>query len=107
MTTITPDEKLITLINTFTVKPERADELSSLLIRMTDEVMKFIPGFISANIHVSLDKKYVTNYAQWSSLEDFKAMQKNPNALPHMKQCAELADGFQPILYEVKSAQGR
>ena len=62
--------------------------------------MRHIPGFISANIHRSLDGTKVANYAQWRSVEDFQAMLKNPSALPHMQQAAALAK-FEPGLYEV------
>ena len=54
----------IALINTFTVAPERADELLAVLQKATDEVMRHVPGFVSANFHRSLDGRYVANYAQ-------------------------------------------
>jgi heme-degrading monooxygenase HmoA len=62
--------------------------------------MRHMPGFVSANIHRSLDGKRVVNYAQWESLEAFEAMRKNPKAGPHMQAAAALAQ-FEPILCEV------
>ena len=44
-----------TLINVFTVQPERARELADLLTAATEDVMQHIDGFISANIHLSTD----------------------------------------------------
>jgi heme-degrading monooxygenase HmoA len=41
--------------------------------------MKHAPGFVSANIHRSLDGKKVVNYAQWESKEAFEAMGKIPS----------------------------
>ena len=68
--------------------------------------MKRQPGFISANIHRSLDGTRVANYAQWRSKADFEAMQKNPEANIHMKQATALAEGIEPIIYEVHSVHG-
>jgi antibiotic biosynthesis monooxygenase (ABM) superfamily enzyme len=50
-TTITPDQDVMTLVNVFTVEPDRQQELVDLLARATDEVMQHLPGFVSANIH--------------------------------------------------------
>jgi quinol monooxygenase YgiN len=107
MTTIREDDFSVALINTFYVKPEKADELVKLLTKATDEVMRHQPGFISANLHISLDKTRVVNYAQWRSKEDFERMQQNPDAKPHMKQAAELAERFEPILYSVVHVDNR
>lgn len=51
--------------------------LIDLLDRATENVMRKQPGFISANIHRSLDGTRVANYAQWRSKADLEAMQKN------------------------------
>ena len=63
--------------------------------------MRQQPGFISANIHRSLDGTKVTNYAQWRSVEDFEAMLKNPAVVPRMEEAAALAAKFGSALYEV------
>ena len=107
MTTIREDDFSVALINTFYVKPEKADELVQLLTKATDEVMRHQPGFISANLHISLDKTRVVNYAQWRSKEDFERMLQNPDAKPHMKQAAELAESFDPVLYTVARVDDR
>jgi quinol monooxygenase YgiN len=104
MTTIDKDNKLVTLINVFTVEPAKQQQLVDLLIHATETSMRHLPGFISANIHRSLDGTKVANYAQWRSVEDFQAMQKNPDAKPHMEQAAALAK-FEPGLYEVVDTQ--
>jgi hypothetical protein len=38
------------LINTFFVKPDKAEELVKLLVRATAEIMRHQDGFISANL---------------------------------------------------------
>ena len=60
---------------------------------------------ISANSHRSFDGQRVTNYAQWRSREDFEAMLRNPEAQAHMRQAADVADSFEPHLYEVVFAE--
>ena len=74
MTTIDKGQQVLTLINVFTVAPEKQDELVKLLVDATQQTMKHLPGFVSANIHRSLDGRRVVNYAQWKSLADFEAM---------------------------------
>lgn len=64
--------------------------------------MRHAPGFISANLHVSLDRRHVTNYAQWKSQADYQAMLQNPTARPHMREGAEIAESFDPVLYELR-----
>ena len=98
MTTLDPKDGFVTLINTFQVKPERADELAELL-HHASEVMSALPGFVSANLHVSEDKTRVVNYAQWRSKADLEGMYQNPEAKPHMKSAADLAEFYDPVLY--------
>ncbi len=104
MTTISKDSKIVTLINVFTVEPAKQQQLIDILVHATDTAMRYAPGFITANIHRSLDGTKVVNYAQWRSVEDFEAVQKNPTAKPHMEQAAALAK-FEPGLYEVVDTQ--
>jgi quinol monooxygenase YgiN len=103
MTTISKENKVVTLINVFTVKPENQQPLIDLLIEATDKTMKHLPGFVSANIHKSLDGAKVVNYAQWRRREDFEALQQNPEARLHMEAAAKLAE-FDPILCKVIEA---
>ncbi len=56
--------QLVTLINVLTVAPERQQELVDVLVKATQGVMSKQPGYLSANIHKSVDCTRVTNYAQ-------------------------------------------
>ncbi|MEO7392919.1 MAG: antibiotic biosynthesis monooxygenase family protein [Ramlibacter sp.] len=103
MTTIQKGHDVLTLINVFTVAPENQQKLVDLLVAATGKTMKQMPGFVSANIHRSLDGKKVVNYAQWKSLADFEAMRKDPKVVPHMQAAAALAQ-FDPILCEVSDS---
>jgi heme-degrading monooxygenase HmoA len=83
MTTIAKDNRMVTLINVFTVEPARR-QLVELPIRATQVTVRHLPGFVSANIHKSVDGTRVVNYAQWRSREDFEAMLRNSEASTHM-----------------------
>ncbi|MDT5155038.1 MAG: hypothetical protein QOI01_6771 [Mycobacterium sp.] len=107
MTTIERHGPHATLINVFTVEPAKADELAELLEAASDNVMRHVPGFVSANIHLSTDGTRVVNYAQWETAEAYQAMLADPTAREHMGRAAALAEGFDPHLYTVESVHRR
>jgi quinol monooxygenase YgiN len=107
MTTIEQNNAYATLINVFTVEPDRANEVAALLRTATEDVMRHQPGFRSANIHVSTDGTRVVNYAQWDSEEAFHAMLADPTTQQHMADAAALAISFDPHLYTVESVHER
>ena len=92
---------VVTLINTFTVAPEKAEDLLAVLSTATEQTMRHMPGFISANFHVSDDRRHVANYAQWRSKADFEAMLKAPAAQKHMKEASGIAKSAQPVVYSL------
>jgi heme-degrading monooxygenase HmoA len=89
--TISTEASHVTLINVFTVAAENQDRLVRMLVETTEKTMSKVPGFVSANIHKSLDGVRVANYAQWRSKEDFEAMLKNPEAGKHMAPIQAIA----------------
>ncbi|MGI9001071.1 MAG: antibiotic biosynthesis monooxygenase family protein [Pseudonocardia sp.] len=103
-TTIAADQHVATLINVFTVTRETQQQLVDLLVEATEQAMRHRPGFVSANIHASLDGTRVVNYAQWCSREDFEAMLSDPVARQHMSAAGDLATA-EPHLYQVASVQ--
>jgi quinol monooxygenase YgiN len=104
MSTIDPTLEVMTLINVFTVKPDACDELVQVLVDATEQTMRHLDGFVSANIHRSNDGQRVINYAQWTDLAAWKAMQSNPDAQPHIRRAGELAERFDPIICSVVDA---
>lgn len=102
MTTITQHAPYCTLINVFTVSPERQQELVDTLIAATEQVIQALPGFISANIHKSVDGVRVTNYAQWESPAALQAMLGNPQANAHIEKCRSIAQDIDFHLYTVE-----
>jgi quinol monooxygenase YgiN len=101
MATIATALDVVTLVNVFTVSPERQQQLADLLVEATRAVMNQLPGFVSANIHRSLDGTRVVNYAQWRRVEDFEAMLRDASAQEHMQAAALLAERVEPHLYRV------
>ena len=100
MATISPNRKLVTLINVFTVEPANQARLLELLARATETSVRHAPGFISATLHRSLDGTKVTMYAQWRTVADYQAMRENPSAPPYLQEALTIAK-FYPGMYEV------
>jgi len=99
MTTIESNNKICTLINVFTVEPERQSELFENLKEASEKIFSKMPGYISANIHMGDDGKTITNYAQWASLEDSKNVVANHEVMHHMQKAAAIAKEFKPVTY--------
>jgi quinol monooxygenase YgiN len=99
---IRADAPVVTLINVFTVDPVDQQRLVEAWQRATDDVMRHLPGFVSANVHRSLDGTKVVNYAQWESQEAFTAMLQNPDAGPYLTELSEIGTPA-PVLCEVVS----
>ncbi len=100
MTTISKDNKLVTLINVFTVEPANQQQLLELLGRATETSVRHVRGFVSAALHRGRDGTKVAMYAQWRSVEDYQAMRENPGPVPYLQQALALAK-FEPGMYEV------
>lgn len=100
MTTIAENTEFVTLINVFTVEFAHQDELIALLTRATETSVRHVPGFVSAALHSSVDGTKVTMYAQWKSVEHYKAMRSNPVASPYLEQALSIAK-FDPGMYSV------
>jgi len=74
----------VVIINVFTVPAGRsAEELLQLLREVTTAVMQHQPGFVSAELHVSLDGTHVVNYAVWESEAAFGRVMQLPEARAH------------------------
>ncbi|MEW7290563.1 antibiotic biosynthesis monooxygenase family protein [Aquimarina sp. 2304DJ70-9] len=56
---------VFTVINVITPKEGQQEEIVQLLQKGMTETMRYQPGFVSANIHKSLDSEHVVVYAQW------------------------------------------
>ncbi|MGL6343336.1 MAG: antibiotic biosynthesis monooxygenase family protein [Waterburya sp.] len=69
---IEAQSKILTVVNVLIPKPEEQAKVISLLQKGMTETMQHQPGFISANIHKSLDSSHVLVYAQWADGESLQ-----------------------------------
>ena len=104
LTTLDPAAEYITIMNTYEVAPENADALLELLVRATSEVLRYVPGFVSANFHVNLEQTQVVNYAQWRSREAITAAGADPAVASRIREAAKLVRSFAPVLYELRQS---
>lgn len=98
-TTISQDNNLVTVINKFSVEPENQKKLIKLLDDLR-EIVEKLPGFISANVHRSLDGTRIVSYAQWNSKEDYQAVYTNSQATPILDEIKKISK-FTWNIYEV------
>ncbi|GJG86736.1 antibiotic biosynthesis monooxygenase [Gemmatimonadetes bacterium T265] len=103
-TTLDPGAGYLTVINTYAIAPERAEELLNLLVRATVETLRYVPGFISANFHVNLDRTQVVNYSQWRNREALAAAGADPKVMARIREAGSVATGFTPIQYELRES---
>jgi quinol monooxygenase YgiN len=101
--TIDASKPFVTLVNMFHVDPQRQEEVLALLQEVTDSVMRHQPGFVSASLHVSLDRQRVVNYVQWESREAFEAALRKPEARAHIDVVERMVRSVEPILYRLVS----
>jgi len=88
-TTIQAGTTSVALINVFSVAPEGQARLVEAWQRGTDDLMRHLPGFISANIHRSLDGTKVINYAQWETADAFTASLRNPDVIAYFSELGQ------------------
>ena len=69
---IETQKDILTVVNVLIPKPEEQERVINLLQKGMTETMQHQPGFISANIHQSLDSSHVLVYAQWTDSESLQ-----------------------------------
>jgi heme-degrading monooxygenase HmoA len=73
---VNQSETEITLVNLFTVEPEKQQSAANKIVEIYRTIVSHQPGFLSAKIHTSLDRTRVAAIAHWKSEADLNAMQK-------------------------------
>jgi len=107
MTEIIANDKVFTLINTFTVVPEHQQKIIDLLIDITERVTMHLPGFLSATVHRSEDGHHVANYVQWKTARDFADAFENEEMQKHMQELRKYATGILPVPYVIAYTKNR
>jgi heme-degrading monooxygenase HmoA len=98
-TTISKNAALITIINKFSVEPNN----QNILLKHLDDlrmIVEKLTGFISANVHKSIDGTRVVSYAQWKSKENYQAVYTNLEAKNHLDEIKKISK-FNWNFYEV------
>ena len=92
MPTISKGRTPLTLINVFTVPPEKQHELIELLTSVTEQSVRHHKGFVSASLHRGIDGKKVTMYAQWASVEDYESHAQKFRPRPRFGESTPIGD---------------
>jgi C-6 monooxygenase len=104
LTMLDPGAGYIMTMNIYTVAPERVEEVLEYLVRSATETVRYLPGFVSMNFHVSLDRSQIVNYGQWKSREAMAAARENPKIVALMSETAKIAGSSKPVPYELRSS---
>ena len=96
------DAAPIVLINVYKCQPDKQDALMALVATMARAQIG-LPGLISATLHRGLNGKTVAIHAMWRSVEDWKAMAREPRVAAAMSPIMAIAT-FEPNLYEAGEA---
>jgi len=104
LTTLDPGAGYITTMNTYTVAPERVEEVLEYLVRSAIKTVRYVPGFVSLNFHVSVDRTQIVNYGQWKSREAMAAARESPQIVALMSETAKIAGSSKPVPYELRQS---
>jgi heme-degrading monooxygenase HmoA len=99
MITISEHTGIVTAVNVFRVEPEQQQHVIDFIVENRHAAMKY-PGFLSINIHKSLDGKRVINYVQWRSWEEYETASVDPKFTANREKAVELGL-FDSHFYEV------
>lgn len=94
----------VTLVHVIDVGPAECEEVTDLLRRGLDEVVRHRPGFESATVLVSPDGGRVVNIARWRSAADAAATQADDAAAACARRVAALgrpAPGVFRVVHEI------
>ncbi|MGF1460836.1 MAG: antibiotic biosynthesis monooxygenase family protein [Leptolyngbyaceae cyanobacterium] len=104
MAALDTDNQLVTVIILFKVKagqqPAVIDQVKRLFA-----IAKAQPGFVSANLHRSLDDVKVANYAQWENLDSLEQFRNLPDTQTLWAELQELIEEVDSHVYEIVASE--
>jgi heme-degrading monooxygenase HmoA len=92
----------VTLINVYKAQPGKQDELLRHLDHATESVTRHMRGFLGATFHKGIDGRTIANYAEWESVEAWRAMAGDPRTKEAMAPVFAIST-CQPQLFETTS----
>ena len=84
MATVSDKNNCITAIVTFECEPEQQKELADKIRAYIKNFISQQDGLISSHLHLSVCGKRVVNYAQWQSMDHFKAFGEKAKSRPEL-----------------------
>lgn len=99
MAIISDKKNCITAIVTFKCEPEQQKDLADKVHAYIKDFISQQEGLISSHLHLSFCKTRVVNYAQWQSMEHFKAFGEKAKTRPELP--AMLAFKPHAVFYKV------
>ncbi|MEM9118007.1 MAG: antibiotic biosynthesis monooxygenase family protein [Cyanobacteria bacterium P01_F01_bin.56] len=106
MTQLDLENQLITVIVLFKVKLRQQMALIDQVKQLFD-IAKQQPGFVSANLHRSLDEVKVANYAQWENEAALEQFRQRPETQALWQQLQNLVDEADSHVYEIVASASK
>lgn len=100
------DNRLVTTIILFQVKAEKQSALIDQ-VKQLFELAQQQPGFVSANLHRSLDEVKVANYAQWENEAALEQFRLRPDVQALWEPLQALVDEVDSHLYEIVASESK
>ncbi len=106
MALIDLDNQLVTVIVLFKVKSgQQAAAIEQ--IKQLFDLAKQQPGFVSANLHRSLDEVKVANYAQWENTAALEQFRQRSDTQALWEQLQPLVDEADSHIYEIVASESK
>jgi len=90
---------IVTHITTINVDPIHQSELLQVLSERA-RFMNMQPGFVSINLHRSVDRRHVVNYVQWQDNKQLEAAQRAPEFRALSGRVSALIQDIESDFYE-------
>ena len=106
MATLDLENQLVTVIVLFRVKEGTQSEVIEH-VKGLFAIAKKQPGFVSANLHRSLDGVKVANYAQWQDLESLESFRHLPEVKERIGPLQALVEEIDSHQYEIVASESK
>lgn len=106
MATLDIDNQLLTVIMLFKVKDGKQAEVVDR-VKALFAIAQQQPGFVSANLHRSLDGVKVANYAQWEDGDSLEKFQQLPEVHELITPLRELVEEMDSHRYEIVASESK
>ena len=106
MATLDLENKLLTVIVLFKVKPGKQAEALEI-VRQLFAIAQKQSGLVSANLHRSLDGEKIANYAQWEDEDSLNKFRQLPETLALIGPIQGLVEEMDGLPYEIVASESK